>query len=92
METLEFFRVPSDLNGNPRYAVKFRALLTQSECDSTHWNWKYAEACKRANTIGGRKYDTKHFVECIVFQSYSIQATADAIGRVTGREFKAIKG
>lgn len=93
-ETLTFTRVPSDANGNPRYVVHFLALNTREEFDRDPWipvSDKYALACKRANSIGGRRYHTKRYGGGIVFQSYSIDETAAHISRVTGRQFVAVK-
>jgi hypothetical protein len=97
-ETLIFTRVASDTNGNPRYRVDGDSLLTAEEMHAIATAEKNpvfgrlkcrARAAKRANSVGGRKWPGS-FV--FVFQSYSIQATADAIGRVTGRTFIAEKG
>lgn len=93
-EPLTFTRVPSDANGNPRYVVHFLALNTREELDRDPWipvSDKYALACKRANSIGGRRYHTKRYGGGIVFQSYSIDETAAHISRVTGRQFVAVK-
>lgn len=95
METLQFKRAPSDVNGNPRYVVHFRNLLTVAEKDRMaevgNIQESYAIACARANTIGGRKYNNKRFGGGIVFQSYSVHETASHISRITGRLFSAIK-
>ena len=91
-EELRFTRIDNDTWGNPRYVVHFFELLTPHEQGWTGMiDSKYATACKRANTIGGRKYHTKRFGGGIVFQSYSIDETAKHISRVTGRNFTAIK-
>lgn len=93
MEELTFTRIPSDACGNPRYAVHFLNLNTREEvhaCLGTEN--KYTIACKRANTIGGRRYHCKRYGGGIAFQSYSIDETAAAISRVTGRQFVAVKG
>jgi hypothetical protein len=91
-ETLNFTRVASDSNGNPRYVVHFLALNTRDELDRNGDNWipvstKYAIATKRANTIGGRKFHNKQYGGGIVFQSYSLEYEMQAINRVTGRNF-----
>ena len=96
-ETLTFTRVPSDACGNPRYVVHFLALNTREELDRAGPDWigiheKYRLACKRANSIGGRRYHTKRYGGGIVFQSYSIDETAAHISRVTGRWFVAVEG
>lgn len=95
-ETLTFTRIPSDANGNPRYAVHFLNLNTREELDRTGDAWvgipeKYAIATKRANTIGGSRYRAKHYGGGIVFQSYSVDETARHISEVTGRTFVAVK-
>ena len=94
---LTFTRITSDVCGNPRYVVHFLALNTREELDRTGDDWipidaKYRLACKRANSIGGRRYHTKRYGGGIVFQSYSIDETAAHIARVTGRQFVAVKG
>lgn len=90
VEDLTFSRVNSDVNGNPRYVVHFLNLLTPAEVnDHGNVTGRYAIACKRANTIGGRKFHNKQYGGGIVFCSYSIDDTAKHIGRVTGRTFKA---
>ena len=95
-EPLMFTRAPSDVCGNPRYVVHFLKLNTREELDRTGPDWidtdtKYRLACKRANSIGGRRYHTKRYGGGIVFQSYSIDETAAHISRVTGRQFVAVK-
>lgn len=90
METLVFHRVASDACGNPRYVVDYSNLLTDAELQNlVGFSAKYPVACKRANSIGGRKFDTKTYRGGIVFQSYSVDETAAHISRVTGRTFKA---
>lgn len=96
-EPLVFTRVASDACGNPRYVVHFLNLNTREELDRAGPDWiaideKYRIACKRANTIGGRRYHTKRYGGGIVFQSYSVDETAAHISRVTGRQFVAVKG
>ena len=89
---LTFTRIDNDTCGNPRYVVHFLNLLTTHEQGWTGMlDSKYSTACKRANTIGGRRYNTKRYGGGIVFQSYSIDETANHISRVTGREFIAVK-
>ena len=47
---------------------------------------KYAIATKRANLIGGRKYNCKAYGGGIVFQSYNIEELESAISNLTGRK------
>lgn len=75
-EPLMFTRTTSDVCGNPRYVVHFLALNTREELDRAGPDWigideKYRIACKRANSIGGRRYHTKRYGGGIVFQSYN---------------------
>jgi hypothetical protein len=87
-ETITFTRTNNDTNGNPRYVVHFLKLLTREEVDSSDDVLsKYASACHRARSIGGRKYSNRSYGGGIVFQSYCLRELADAISRVTGRNF-----
>jgi hypothetical protein len=91
-EILVFTREPSDINGNPRYVVDYDALMSADERNNHVCKKPMSElmeiTTKRANSIGGKKVRGRW---AYVFQSYSIQATANAIGRVTGRKFEAVK-
>jgi hypothetical protein len=82
---LDWTRVKSDINGNPRYVVHFFALLTQEEINNYSLQGRYAIACARANSIGGRKFNNKQYGGGIVFQSYSLEHTEAAIDRVMER-------
>ena len=74
-----FYRVNSDVYGNPRYVVHYLCLLTEAEqADGKGYDF----AAKRANRIGGAKYRGRDFGGGIVFQSYNIDDTAEAIDRV----------
>lgn len=84
---IEFTRINNDVNGNPRYVCHFLALNTQEEKDSAPNDFNrisnlYALAVKRANRIGGKKYNTKAYGGGIVFQSYSLTDTEKHIARV----------
>lgn len=67
---MEFKRVNSDINGNPRYVTHFLNIPIEGEGLTV--SQKYDLAVKKAKTIGGRKYHTKAFGGGIVFQSYNI--------------------
>lgn len=80
---IEFTRIKNDINGNPRYVCHFTELLKESEKDFSG-GWRkiqelYSLASKRANGIGGKKYNTKKFGGGIVFQSYNINDTENRI-------------
>ena len=68
-------RLNNDVNGNPRFAVHFFTLLKDNETTVSN----YALAVKRANKIGGKKYHNKQYGGGIVFQSYSLKETENAI-------------
>lgn len=81
---IEWTRVKSDVNGNPRYVCHFLNLNTQEELDKTGKDWiytstKYQIAVKRANKIGGRKFHNKQYGGGIVFQSYNLVETERSI-------------
>ena len=76
---ITFYRVNSDIYGNPRYVVHYLCLLTDDEKAEGK---RYDFAAKRANRIGGAKYRGREFGGGIVFQSYNIDNTAEAIDRV----------
>ena len=81
---IDFYRVNSDIYGNPRYVVHFLSLLTEEE-KADHQSYRlFSRALTRAHKIGGVKYRGRDFGGGIVFQSYSIDDTADAIERVKG--------
>jgi len=87
---ITFTRIKNDTNGNPRYVCHFLNLNTEAELAATGADWisisdKYSIACKRANKIGGKKYNAKAFGGGIVFQSYSLDSEVSAINDITGR-------
>ena len=77
---ITFYRVNSDIYGNPRYVVHYLCLLTDDEKAEGKG---YDFAAKRANKIGGAKYRGRDFGGGIVFQSYSISDTAEHIKRIS---------
>lgn len=82
-EPINFTRVNSDTNGNPRYVCHYHALLTPAELEASAYDYqgrtitpsKYDVAVKRAHSIGGRKFHNKQYGGGIVFQSYNIRET-----------------
>ena len=61
---IEVFRIPNDMNGNPRYVVHFKDLGISL--------WDYDKINK---LYGFKKYTAKWFGGGIVFQLYNIQDT-----------------
>ena len=76
---IQYKKIKHDINGNPRYVIHFRELLTQNEFDSftglDKINQAYNLAIKKAKKIGGSKYRGKDFGGGIVFQSFNIEST-----------------
>ena len=88
---IEWTRVRSDVNGNPRYVCHFLNLNTREEINQTGKDWidvstKYQIAVKRANKIGGRKFHNKQYGGGIVFQSYSLGDTERSIFELLEKE------
>lgn len=71
---IDFTRVNSDNNGNPRYVCHFLNFIAESE-SLFSVDEKYKVALKRAKKIGGRKFHNKQYGGGIVFQSYNISTT-----------------
>lgn len=84
---LSFTRIKNDINGNPRYVIHFLDMDVHGRDSGISLMDRYALACKLANTIGGRRYHNKSYGGGIVFQSYSLEETMNAINRVTRNQF-----
>ena len=70
-------RVKNDVNGNPRYAIHFLALLSDKDKNDDG----YTTALKKSRAYGGRKYHTKSFGGGIVFQCYNTNELIDFINK-----------
>jgi hypothetical protein len=79
---IQFTRIDSDVNGNPRYVCHFSNLLKDSE-NTDDISFKYAMALARAKKIGGKKFHNKQYGGGIVFQSYNIRMLAEEIIELT---------
>ena len=69
-------KISADTNGHSRYVVHFSILAPEYPHNTDE---AYAVAAKRANKIGGRRYNTKRHPYHLVFQSFSLQHTERAI-------------
>ena len=76
---IDFKRVNSDINGNPRYVCHYLNLLTDSERADVNVKNGYEIALKRARKIGGRKFNNKQYGGGIVFQAYNGEEIAQYI-------------
>lgn len=78
-ESIEFTRLKNDVNGNPRYVCSFLHLISNEKGSIAEL---YEIAAKKANKIGGRKYNTKAYGGGIVFQSYCLPDLEKRINEV----------
>lgn len=88
-QTIQFYRVKNDVNGNPRYVCHFFSLLPENEVKdySIGLSQKYNNALFNSRKIGGRKFHNKQYGGGIVFQSYNLTSLVADIASVTGRNF-----
>jgi hypothetical protein len=75
----DFKKVNHDQNGNPRYVIHFLAFITNRDRENIKnspggydVSRLYELAIKRANKIGGRKFNNKQFGGGLVFQAYNL--------------------
>ncbi|MEI8138163.1 MAG: hypothetical protein WCH21_12635 [Bacteroidota bacterium] len=87
MKTTDFTKVNHDTNGNPRYVCHFLHFLktTDSFVDGFNIDAKYRLALKRAKKIGGKKFHNKQYGGGIVFQSYNLDSTVEAINTLLSK-------
>jgi hypothetical protein len=77
-----FYRVNSDVNGNPRYVIHFLAFISDDEIRNTlrgDIDGQYKLAHKRALKLGYSKYRGKAFGGCFVGSSYNLENDAERI-------------
>ena len=78
-ERLTVFRIPNDVNGNPRYVVHFLDL-----------NIKLSDYDNINKLYGFKKYRAQWYGGGVVFQSYNIQDTLNfALDKV--KEIEAVR-
>ena len=61
--SIEYFKVNHDVNGNPRYVIHFLAVADT-----------YNEAVFKSRKIGGKVYRAKWFGGGIVFSSHNLES------------------
>lgn len=89
----DFTRITNDVNGNPRYVCHFLHLISdKDEAEAPNGlnriGHLYNVAVKKANTIGGRRYNSKSYVGGIVFQSYNVYSLVKSINELQANEKK----
>lgn len=67
VKEIDWTRINSDTNGNPRFVCTFTEFIKDGEKCS------YELALKRAHKLGGRKFHNKQYGGGIVFKSYNIK-------------------
>jgi len=72
LNPIEFTRINSDTNGNPRFVCHFLAFIGEKDRD-IELNQKYNLALARSRQLGGRKFHNKQYGGGIVFQMYDGQ-------------------
>lgn len=73
-ETVEYWRIDNDTNGNPRYVVHYLAIPFRDWNDGElFWDYQSAHIRHAANALGGTKYRAKWFGGGIVFQSFNVK-------------------
>ncbi len=72
LNPIEFTRVNSDINGNPRFVCHFLAFLSPKD-EFTSLEERYQLALKRSRQLGGRKFHNKQYGGGIVLQMYDGQ-------------------
>lgn len=90
----DFYRLNNNTLGHPRYVIGHGWLLTPDERfhrremislsasikeQSAVFDRFYKIACKRANAIGGKKFDTKSYRGGIAFVSFNLDETISYI-------------
>ena len=77
MEAINWTRIKSDINGNPRFVCHFTDLESFEARFYNRVNLnlteRYARVVKFANKVGGRKYHNKSYGGGVVFQAYEHQ-------------------
>ena len=81
-QSIQFTRVKSDVNGNPRYVCHFLNFLKQDEVyagSDISLDDKYSIALQRAKELGGKKFHNKQYGGGIVFQAYATDMLEESI-------------
>ena len=85
MTKYDWTRVDNDSNGNPRYVVHFIQVIPETMTDDGSINaisQRFERVVKLMNKIGGKRFSNKQYGGGIVFQSYSLPETEEAIDRI----------
>lgn len=91
--SVEFKRINSDINGNPRYVCHFLNLTNEKDRETaqaeakrlqsfSHIPFLFNIAMNKARKIGGKRYKGKDFGGGIVFQSYNIQDLENTVNEL----------
>ena len=69
LNPIDFTRINTDTNGNPRFVCHFLAFINDGERELS-LDAKYNLALRKAKQLGGRKFHNKQYGGGIVFQMY----------------------
>ena len=71
---MDFKRIRSDINGNPRHVIHFLTLEPEGAGHGAMTiSERYQRVIKAANKLGGRKYHNKSYGGGVVFQAYECE-------------------
>ena len=71
---MDFQRIKSDINGNPRHVIHFLTLEPEgADHGALTIPERYQRVIKAANKLGGRKYHNRGYGGGIVFQAYECE-------------------
>lgn len=74
-----FTRIPSDINGNPRYILSLSHLMTWQEVQ-TYEDSRKNKAIARAKQAGGSVYRANN--RYAVFQSFNLRETSEQLNAI----------
>jgi len=71
---MDFQRIKSDTNGNPRHVIHFLTLEPEgADHGALTISERYQRVIKAANKLGGRKYHNKSYGGGVAFQAYECE-------------------
>lgn len=71
---MDFTRIKSDVNGNPRHVIHFLTLEPEgADHSALTVSERYERVIKAANKLGGRKYRNILYGGFVVFQAYECE-------------------
>ena len=81
---IDFTRVNSDINGNPRFVCHYLTFKPMQDENQPYKSFEYSEGLNIARELGGRKFHNKQYGGGVVFQSYNLDSLTAKILVMTG--------